>query len=158
MTLKVQENNANILDLLQACVNGETTSRNLYFARSVFWRGVGLDKLADYYQTQSQEDHCQLSADRMAFLGKQPAMAPAPTQPIATSSISEQYNIDLMVEVALAENYASSIKVAEDAQDYITAQIWKKVLQSTQEHCAYLEQELRQIELMNEDQYLSTWR
>lgn len=156
--LKVQEDNANVLALLQSCVNGETTSRNLYFARSVFWDNVGLHKLADYYEKQSQEDHCQLSADRMAFLGQQPAMAPAATQPVTEESIAEQYRVDLMVETALAENYADSIKVAEAAGDYITAQIWKQVLQSTQEHISYLQQEIRQIELIGEDNYLASWK
>ena len=156
--LKVQENNTNILALLQACVNGEATSRNLYFARAMFWRNVGLTKLADYYERQSQEDHCQLSADRLLFLGGRLSVSPSAVPLALNDPITEQYRQDLAVETELAENYADSIKVTEAAGDYVTAMIWKQVLQGTQEHCAYLEQELRQIQLMGEDQYLSTWR
>jgi len=155
--LKVQENNSQVLSLLQAAVNGETTSRNLYFARAVFWDSIGFHKLAEYYEKQSQEDHCQLSADRMAFLGEQPAFSPSSVQPLTEESIAEQYRIDLQVEVALAENYTESIKTAETLGDYITAQIWRVVLQSTQEHCAYLQQELKKIELVGEQNYLTTW-
>jgi bacterioferritin len=156
--LIVQEGNETILGMLQQCVDAETSSRNLYFARSVFWRNVGLTKLADYYLTQSQEIHCQLSADRMAFLGRQPGMSPSTMDAITEDQdVAEQYRVDLQVEVALADDYASFIKVAEQAGDYVTRNVWQTVLASTQEHVDYLQGELNKLSLVGAENYLATW-
>jgi bacterioferritin len=158
MNAKVQENNEKILSCLQEAVNAELTSRNLYWARSVFWRSVGLTKLADYYLQQSQEDHAQRSADRMAFLGKQPYMEPTAVSAITEDSIAEQFRIDLQVEIELANNYADWIKLAGSERDYVTRNVWEAVLASTQEHIQFLQGELKQVELIGEDNYLASWR
>lgn len=158
MNAAVQENNAVILNLLQEAVNAETTSRNLYWARSIFWHSVGLTKLADYYLEQSQEDHAQRSADRMAFLGQQPAIEPTAVVAIAEDSVAEQLRVDLQVEIALADNYAEWIETAETENDYVTAKTWWKVLKSTQEHVDLLQGWLKQIDLIGEDNWLASWR
>ena len=158
MNASVQENNSKIVGFLQEAVDAETTSRNLYFARSIFWRNVGLTKLADYYLEQSQEDHAQRSADRMAFLGRQPVMEPTRVAAINEESIAEQLRIDLQVEIALADDYARWIAGAEEAGDYVTCKIWWNVLQATQEHVALLQGWLKQIDLIGEDNWLASWR
>jgi bacterioferritin len=157
--INVQENNEQVLSCLQEAVNLETTSRNLYFQRGVYWRNVGLTKLADYYVEQAGEDHAQRSADRLAFLGGELKMNPtSQTEIITGDTISAQFTEDLEVEVALADKYAAWIGAAEVAEDYITVKVWWGVLQATQEHCAWLTQQLKQIELMGEDNYISTWK
>lgn len=163
MNTKVQENNGKILTLLQKAVNAETTSRNLYWARSVFWRSMGLAKLADYYLQQSQEGHAQRNADRMAFLGQQPAIEPTMVSliykgNIADRAISTQFRVDLQVEIALADDYAQWIGEATSQADYVTREMWIEVLKSTQEHIQFLQGELRQIDLIGEDNYLASWR
>jgi bacterioferritin len=158
MNAKVQDNNAKIIGLLQEAVNAEITSRNLYWARSVYWRSQGMSKLADYYLQQSQEDHAQRSADRMAFLGQQPAMEPTKVAYIDENSVAEQLRIDLQVEIELADGYAQWIKMAEQEGDYVTRQLWIEVLRSTQEHVQFLQGELRQMDLIGEDNYLASWR
>lgn len=158
MNAKVQENNTKILDLLQEAVNAELTSRNLYWARSVFWRSIGLTKLADYYLQQSQEDHAQRSADRMAFLGQQPAMEPTAVAAVEDDSIAEQFRVDLQVEIALADNYGYWIQIADTEDDRVTRRMWGEVLKSTQEHIQFLQGALKQIDLIGEDNYLASWR
>jgi bacterioferritin len=158
MKAQVQENNTKVVNLLQEMVNAETASRNLYWARSVFWRSVGMTKLADYYLEQSSEDHAQCSADRMAFLGKQPEMKPSKVDSISEDSISEQLRVDLQVEIALADSYSENVKTAEQENDYVTRNIWLKVLKSTQEHVDLLQGWLKQIDLMGEENWLTTWR
>lgn len=158
MKAEVQENNAKILGLLQDAVNAETVSRNLYWARSIFWRSIGLTKLADYYFQQGQEDHAQRSADRMAFLGQQPAMNPTAVASITEDSIAEQFRLDLQVEITLASKYGNWINAAEEAGDYVTRKVWEEVLKSTEEHIQYLQGELKQIDLIGEDNYLASWK
>jgi bacterioferritin len=158
MKAQVQENNRKITDLLQEMVNAETTSRNLYWARSVFWRSVGMAKLAEYYLEQSSEDHAQRSADRMAFLGRQPEMNPTKVDSSDESDISEQLRVDLQVEITLANSYEENIEKAEQENDCVTRDIWLGVLRSTQDHVDLLQGWLRQIELMGEENWLATWR
>ena len=158
MRASIQEDNNTVLGCLQEAVNAETTSRNLYWARSVFWRAVGLSKLADYYLEQSSENHAQLSADRMAFLGRQPEVSPTKSASIDEESIAEQLRVDLQVEIALADSYAEWINAAEKARDYVTCKLWWSVLKSTQAHIDLLQGWLRQIDLVGEDNWLATWR
>jgi bacterioferritin len=157
MRASVQESNEKILDFLQEAVNAETATRNLYWARSVYWRSVGMSKLADYYLEQSQEDHAQRSADRMAFLGRQPTVEPTSVNAVE-ESVSEQLRVDLQVEIALADSYARWIEAAEEARDYVTCKMWWGVLRNTQEHVDLLQGWLKQIELMGEANWLATWR
>jgi bacterioferritin len=158
MKADVQENNSKILDRLQEAVNAETTSRNLYWARGVFWRSVGLTKLADYYLEQSGEDHAQRSADRMAFLGRQPTMDPTRVAAVTETNVSDQLQVDLQVEIALADDYAGWITDAEDTGDHVTSQMWKEVLRSTQEHIDLLQGWLKQIDMISESNWLASWR
>jgi bacterioferritin len=155
---KVQQDNSRVLECLQDAVNAETMTRNLYWARSVFWRSVGMSKLADYYLMQSAEDHAQCSADRMAFLGRQPAVAPQAVASITDDSVADHLRVDLQVEVALADSYQEWIKIAEDAGDYTTRFVWARVLKNTQEHVDLLQGWLRQIETMGEDNWMASWR
>ena len=152
------DGNKTIIGILQDCVNAETTSRNLYWARSVFWRNVGLHRLVKYYLKQSQEDHAQRNADRMAFLGSQPKIEPTAVGIFdSENSIAGQFQVDLKVEMELAGSYSGGIKVAEDAGDYVTRKMWTKILKSTQKHIQFLKGELAQIALIGEDNYLASW-
>ena len=157
MNAKVQENNTKILNLLQEAVDAEKTSSNLYWARSVFWRSVGLFRLADYYLAQSQEDHAQRSADRMAFLGRQPVVVAGGIDANDEPDLAEQFRVDLQIEILLANQYANNIKVAEEEGDYVTRQVWLEVMTGTQEHVAWLQKQLKLIDMMGSDNYLSTW-
>ena len=155
---KVQQDNSRVLECLQEAVNAETMTRNLYWARSVFWRSIGMSKLADYYLLQSAEDHAQRSADRMAYLGSQPAVAPQAVASISDDSVAEHLRVDLQVEVTLADSYQEWIKIAEDAGDYITRRMWTNVMRNTQEHIDLLQGWLKQIEMMGEDNWMASWR
>ena len=157
--IKAQESNGKVLDCLQKAVDGETTSRNLYWARSIYWNSLGMIRLADYYLAQSVEDHAQVSADRMAFLGRQPAIDAVKVAAVEEdSSISDLMQVELKVEVELADSYAEWIKTAEQERDYVTRDLLIRVVRSTQEHVDWLQAQLRQIDLMGEDNYLAAWK
>ncbi len=145
---------ASLLPSLQAAVNAELTLANLYWARSVFWRSRGIHRLAEYYKKQSGELHTQLSADRMAFLGSQPALSPEPLPP-TQGTLSAQFTEELQGEASLSDRYSEWIKQAASVGDFVTEDIWRAVLKETQEHCIWLQQQLEQMTLMGEGVYLA---
>jgi bacterioferritin len=155
--INVQIDNASVLRLLQEAVDAETTSRNLYWARSVYWRGKGFDKLAKYYLDQSNEDHAQVSADRMTFLGSHPSVSPSPVAKVE-GNVREQLEQDLAVEVQLADGYAEWVKTAAEAGDYVTEDLWRGVLKGTQEHVNWLQQQIEQCVSLGEQLYLASWK
>lgn len=154
--LTVQQNNIGILDQCQRLVDAETTSRNLYWSRSVYWRGQGFGKLADYYLKQSQEEHAQLSADRMTFLGQQPMMRPEPV-PAVSGILRKQFGQDIQVEANLAALYYQAISDAATAEDYVTEDIWRKVLAETEQHTEWLQHQLAMMDQMGDENYMQTW-
>jgi bacterioferritin len=145
-----------ITDLLQQAVNAETTFRNLYWARSVYWRSMGLKRLARYYEEQSLEKHAQMSADRMAYLGVQPSVNPVEV-PAISGSLQEQFQVDLEGEQGLSDKYQEWIDLAAEAQDWQTEDILREIQRQTQEHCDWLRKQLLQVEQMGEGVYLQTW-
>lgn len=154
---KVQQNNEKILGILQEAVNAETTSRNLYWSRSVYWRNAGIAELAQYYLDQSQEDHAQRSADRMAQLGRQSEVDPSRVDSFG-DDVKSLLQVDLAVEVELADGYRYWVQVAETERDYVTRQIWCEVLASTEAHVDLLRGWIDQINTMGEGCWLATWR
>lgn len=157
MTRDPVQENETIIGLLQQAVNAETASRNLYWARSMYWRNIGFKPLARYYLDQSGEDHAERSARRLLFLGGSLSMVPTAIESFMDKTLREQFSKDLEIEVALSEFYSGSIETLQSNDDHVTEDIWRKVLASTQKHIAWLQKQIVQMDLVGDENYLQTW-
>lgn len=154
--VSVQEGNETVREALQRFVDLETATRNLYWLRARYWQAKGLSRLSKYYQDQAGEDHAQLSADRLLFLGGMPGV-----DPIAVKgdfeSLRAMFLEDLDLEIQLAETYRDAIEEAAGVKDFVTEDIWRGVLRDTEAHVEWLQRQLFQQEAMGEEGYLQTW-
>jgi bacterioferritin (cytochrome b1) len=144
-----------ILDLLQQAVDAETSSRNLYWARSLFWHNKGFKPLARYYRKQSEEDHAKRNAERLLFLGGDLTIGPADIASVNEPTLRDQFGRDLEVEIALGEFYTETI--GEQVLDPVTEDLWYGLLKSTQKHIAWLMRQLCQMDAIGDENYLQTW-
>ena len=64
---------------------------------------------------------------------------------------------DLDTELEVRENLKKGIKLCEENQDYVTRQLLVDQLKDTEEdHAHWLEQQLRLIKMMGEQNYLQS--
>jgi bacterioferritin len=147
-----------MLDLLQEAASIELTVSQHYWARAAYWRGFGVKKLVEMYEKEAEEErgHAKLVTDRAVFLGKQPTLEPdkeAPTQ----GSLREQMTQDLAGEVVVADRYVAWVKVALDAGDFVTMNIFKQILKETEAHVDWLQGQLKIAGELGDELFLARW-
>lgn len=159
MPIKAKVQDSRLSGILQQAANTELTVSQHYLSRAVFWRNVGLTRLAEAYEKEADEErgHFRLVADRMAFLGTMPELRPDAENP-ATGSLKTQTLQDLNGEVLVADQYAIWVRACLDLGDFTTMDIMKRILLETEEHADHLQGQLAQIEQMGEEVYLGTWK
>jgi len=104
------------------------------------------------------EDETGHAADfirRILMLGGTPQMVPAPVR--IGRNVREMLQFDLDTEYEVRENLKRGIKLCEEKQDYVTRDLLINQLKDTEEdHAHWLEQQLRLIDLVGEQNYLQS--
>ena len=89
------------------------------------------------------------------MLGGTPQMVPAPVR--IGRNVREMLQFDLDTEYEVRENLKRGIKLCEEKQDYVTRDLMVNQLKDTEEdHAHWLEQQLRLIDLLGEQNYLQS--
>ena len=71
--------------------------------------------------------------------------------------VIEMLQFDLDTELEVRENLKKGIKLCEENQDYVTRQLLVDQLKDTEEdHAHWLEQQLRLIKVLGEQNYLQS--
>lgn len=155
-TAKVQS--AKMAAVLQAAINTELTVSQHYWSRAVYWRSRQMKRLAEMYSKEADEErgHAQTAADRLTFLGTDPAMSPESESP-GGGTLREQFEEDLAGEVAVANTYGPWIEQALDAGDYTTFKLLSAILEQTEEHVDFLQAELDKASAMGEENWVQSW-
>ena len=104
------------------------------------------------------EDETGHAADfirRILMLGGTPQMVPASVR--IGRNVREMLQFDLDTEYEVRENLKRGIKLCEEKQDYVTRDLMVNQLKDTEEdHAHWLEQQLRLIDLVGEQNYLQS--
>ena len=89
------------------------------------------------------------------MLGGTPKMVSAPVK--VGKDVIEMLQFDLDTELEVRENLKKGVKLCEENQDYVTRQLLVDQLKDTEEdHAHWLEQQLRLIKMMGEQNYLQS--
>ena len=89
------------------------------------------------------------------MLGGTPQMVPAAVN--VGKTVPEMLQLDLNTEYEVQANLKKGIKLCEEKQDYVTRQMLIDQLKDTEEdHAHWLEQQLRLIKLVGEQNYLQS--
>lgn len=146
-----------IIKHLNAILRNELTGINQYFLHARMLKHMGFMKLADFEYKESIDEmkHADLLVNRILFLGGVPNL-----QDLGKLSIGEDVKEILVSDLKLEELGKVALKAAitlcESKEDYTSADILHKILDSEDEHIQFIRIQLNLIDTMGLNAYLQT--
>lgn len=144
-----------VLATLQAAMAAEA-KLNLQYRLD--WRSVkfsGAKKLAKDLKEFGHDAHCWLRkvTDRLLFLEGQPSyQVPAVQEQL---SVTATLVNELALEMAIVAPYEEAVQTAMKALDDTTRNLFEHLLKWHEKHVGYLEQQIRLIAIMGENEYIA---
>lgn len=147
-----------VTDKLQILLNNELCARDQYMGHSRKYQDWGLDKLYVRlnHEMEEETEHADALIERLLFLEVEPDFTNQ-QKPNVGSNITEMMQNDLNVEYEVGAMLKDAIATCETEQDYDTRRILLKLLDDTEmDHTYWLEQQLRLIKMIGEQNYLQS--
>ncbi|MBD9535666.1 bacterioferritin [Stenotrophomonas sp. ATCM1_4] len=148
---------AKVIEFLNKVLYNELTAINQYFLHAKMLKNWGLKELAEHEYKESIDEmkHADALSDRILFLEGLPNF-----QALGKLRIGENPTEILKCDLAL-ENEAvvvlrDAVAYAESISDYVSRELFVKILDSEEEHIDWLETQLDLIERIGEPNYLLT--
>jgi bacterioferritin len=147
--------NAQVIAQLNQALKEELTAINQYFLHAEMAHNWGYHRLGDYIKKQSIEEmkHAEELIERLLFLDATPKMDYMELS--IGSSVKDQLEADLKLEVNAVGMYNKSIQIAREAGDDASRELFSRLLKDEEEHVDFLEAQLHQINEMGYERYLS---
>jgi bacterioferritin len=145
-----------LLIALSESLKAELTAVNQYLLHAKMCQNWGYRRLADYNRKESLEEfgHAEILLDRILFLKGTPDVTDL--GPITTCpNVKAQLESDLALEVEAVERLNAAVKIATEAGDNASRQIFDKILLDEDHHIDYLESQLHIIGEIGLDRYLA---
>lgn len=145
----------NVLKHLNTALKGELTAINQYFLHSRMLEDWGVSKLAQHEYKESIEEmqHADRLIQRILLLEGLPNLQELGKLFIG-ENVKEVIEADLKLEIDGIKNYREGIKIAEEAGDYVTAQLYKEILADEEGHQDHLETQLMMIEQIGIERFI----
>lgn len=144
-----------ILKYLNEALKKELTAINQYFLHARILENWGVTKLAKHEYKESIEEmqHADLLIKRILFLDGLPNLQDLGKLMIG-QNVKETLECDLKLEIDGAAHYREAVAYAEEAKDYVTRDLFAKILGDEEGHIDYLETQLQMIENMGIQNYI----
>ena len=143
-----------IIDFLNAALKNELTAINQYFLHSRMLKDWGVSILADYEYKESIEEmeHADWLIERILFLEGLPNLQDLGKLRIG-ESVKEILECDLALEHDAIPLLRDAVEAAEKKRDYVSRDLFAKILTNEEEHVDYLETQFDLIGRIGIDQY-----
>lgn len=144
-----------VIDFLNKALLNELTAINQYWLHYRMLDNWGVRKLAEYERHESIDEmkHADVLAERILFLDGLPNF-----QALGKLRIGENTEEILKADLALEYDALPMLKEAithcESVRDYISREIFERILESEEEHVDFLEKQLDMIKLMGIQNYI----
>ena len=147
--------NPDIIKLLNEALKSELTAINQYFLHSRMLEDWGMTKLAKHEYNESIEEmqHADELIKRILFLEGLPNLQDLGKLYIG-QNVKEVMECDLKLEIDGRAHYAQAVAAAEEAKDYVSRDLFAKILGEEEGHIDYLETQLQLIESMGVQNYI----
>ncbi|MFC0204239.1 bacterioferritin [Novosphingobium soli] len=143
-----------VIDFLNKALFNELTAINQYWLHYRMLHHWGIRKLAEYERHESIDEmkHADVLADRILFLGGLPNF-----QALGKLRVGESVEEILRADLALEHDAIPLLKEAiahcEAVRDFVSREIFERILESEEEHVDFLDTQFDMIERMGIQNY-----
>jgi len=147
--------NAEVLTALQAALPLEAQLNEQYRADWRSLKFIGVKKLAKVIHEFGDDAACwrRKVQDRILFLGGDISV----TIPVVVEArgVADCLRAELKLELAIVAPYEQSVQTAMQALDDTTRNLFEHLLKWHEKHVGWLEQQLRLIEALGQNDYIA---
>lgn len=147
--------NDRVIAKLNEGLREELTAINQYFVHAEMCHNWGYHRLGTYIRKQSigEMKHAEELLERIIFLDGTPKMEPLPLT--VGADVKAQLRNDLDLELKAVVMYNEAIKVAREAGDNSSRELFERLLKDEEEHVDFLEAQMHLIEQLGYERYLA---
>lgn len=144
-----------IIKYLNEALKKELTAVNQYFLHSRMMDDWGVTKLAKHEYKESIEEmqHADALIKRILFLEGLPNLQDLGKLMIG-QNVQEIMDCDLKLELDGAAHYREAVAYADSVKDYVSRDLFAKILSDEEGHIDYLETQINLIETMGIQNYI----
>ena len=145
------------IQLLNKALYNELTAINQYYMHAKILQDLGFQKLAAKEKEESIDEmkHADVLMERILFLDGLPNLQQLGKLRIGETPI-EMLRCDLALEHEALVDLKDGIEYCESIRDYISRDLFQKILDSEEEHVDWLETQLGLIKQVGEANYLQS--
>lgn len=146
-----------VIGYLNKALKNELSAINQYFLHARMYKNWGLEKLneKEYLESIDEMKHADMLIERILFLEGLPNL-----QDIGKIFIGENpremLECDLKMEHLAVPDLKEAIAHCETVSDYISREIFEKILDNEEEHIDWLETQFERIERVGIENYLQS--
>ena len=146
---------AQVLEYLNKALTNELTAINQYWLHYRVLHHWGVTRLAEYERHESIDEmkHADTLADRILFLEGLPNFQALHKLKVG-ENVEEILKADLALELEALPLLKDAIQHCETVRDYISREIFERILESEEEHVDFLETQFDMIARMGLENYV----
>jgi len=146
---------AKVIEQLNAILKNELTAINQYFLHSRMLKDWGFNRLGQkvYEESIGEMKHADKLIERILILNGLPNLQDLGKLKIG-EDVPEIFSSDLVVEETNQGCLKVAIPICEDARDFVSREIFEEILNDTEEHIDWIEQQQTRIEQAGLPNYL----
>ncbi len=144
-----------VIEFLNKALTNELTAINQYWLHYRVLKDWGVHKLADYERHESIDEmkHADVLAERVLFLNGLPNFQAIHKLKVG-ETVEEILKADLALELEAIPLLKDAIEHCEKVRDYVSREIFERILESEEEHVDFLETQFDMIERMGLQNYV----
>jgi bacterioferritin len=144
-----------VVEYLNTQLTNELTAINQYFLHARILRHWGVTKLGQHEYAESIEEmhHADWLIERILFLDGLPNVQRL-DQVLVGQTVEEVLQCDLKVEVKAMADLRDGIAYMESVRDYVSRDLFRRILDNEEEHVDFLERQFDLIKLIGIQNYI----
>ena len=149
------QGNSEVVSKLNGILKNELTAINQYFLHARMLKDWGYKRLAAkvYEESIGEMKHADLLIERILTIDAHPNLQDLGRLQIG-ENVSEIFESDLVSETTNQAALKEAIKVSETNSDFVSREIFNKILEDTEEHIDWLETQQNLVKNVGLENYL----